>query len=171
MLKIITQLVPDLSPDREATLAPLRSRIDAARAALVAARDEHGPVVERLARVDLVKLQPRLKKEFYSVVGVVRAAAIELRAAFAHADVPVDLHDALRAAASPTASAAEFTGVVQRITRDADRYAGNVEHVDVLAKRLVAALAVLEDADTIWSDSFVVAPRQEFGWTAEVVQK
>ena len=41
---------------------------------------------------------------------------------------------------------------------------GTAEHVDVLVRQLVAGLAVLEDAENIFSSSFVVPPRQEFGF-------
>jgi hypothetical protein len=165
-MKIITALVPDLSPDRALALEPLRARVDAAQSALAAARFEYGPVVERLARIDLVRLRPRIKKEFINTVGSLRAVAIDLRVEFDHADVPVDLRDAFRAATGAR-SDAEFTNAMQQIMRDADRYTGTVEHVDVLTRRLVAALAVLEDAGDIFSDVFVVEPRQEFGFIAE----
>jgi hypothetical protein len=167
---ILDSLVPVLSPDRALTLAPLKAKIRAAHDDLLATRGMYGAVVEQLARVDLAALQPRVRPEYFNTLAAARATALDLRVTFDTTDVPVDLRDSMRTAENPKTSAPEFTGAVQRLQRDVERYVGTVENVDVLMRRMLAALALLEDAgENIWSPSFVVAPRQDYGSIPEVM--
>ncbi len=160
-MNVIESLVPALSADRENALAPLRSRVRAASAVLALARTTHGDTAERLARIDLVSLRPRLLPEFHNTVGSLKRAADALLGAFDICDIPVDVRAGFRAAVAATTDNA-FTSAMQTLARDVGRYAGLVEHVDALVRQVDLALTALEGAGTIFSDAFQVAPREQF---------
>jgi hypothetical protein len=160
---LIASLIPSIAPPRAAALAPLQSRVDVARLGLADVRTSHAALVEQLARVDLKRLQPRVRAEVFPLLGRVNQLALDLRAALDHADVPVDARDAQRAAVGAV-SDADFNGSMVSLTRAVDRYTGATTHAEVLAHLLDAALAELGAAD-VWSETFVVQMPAEQRWS------
>jgi hypothetical protein len=163
MLTLISSLVPAIRTDGQLALDPLQEKVHATHLALLAVRVTHGD--ERLARIDAKKLQPRIKADLYPVVGRVRHLAVELRQSLDHTELSVDIRESVRACVAAR-SDGEFTAATQSLKKAVDRYAGSVASVEALVAQLDAAIATLVAAETIWSETFVVAAPVGQTWTA-----
>jgi hypothetical protein len=160
-------LTTPLSADRVAVLDAFQARVEDAYAPRQATRaTTHMALAEKATRIDLKKLRSRLAKDIYPVAGRAPQHEVDLRAVLDHTGVPAEITSATRLALAAKDDAS-FNAATVSLKRDTDRYAGHAEHTSIMAQRLDAELAVLENAAArLFSAQFVVTEPHGRTWTA-----
>jgi hypothetical protein len=141
-MTLIDRLCPPLPTERSAPLDALALRIAVARQRLLDDRDARGAMVERLARIQMGGLKPRLAD--LVLVGRVRSLAVEMRAAFDHIEHP-GLRDAVRACEG-AGSEQEFAAHLRTLTEAVERYETFSAITRAGCRGLDAAFALCEAA-------------------------
>jgi hypothetical protein len=144
---------PALPADRALTVEPLLARATAVRARLAAARDTHLDLAQTLTTIDVKKLQPRIKAEFWPKVGTMLSNGRVLRDLL---DAARDgLRDAARAITS-TRTENEFVAAVRVVEQSVKDAEGSAAAIDDLATKILATLDTLDES--CLSEAYVVPP-------------
>ena len=160
---VINRIVPKIDPARDAALAAISTSLQDVWDTLNLARMDWLDTVEELARMSPATLRPKLTTTAFPLVARVATTSKELREQF-DKHVPIDLYTAQRAAERVSMTDAEFTAAAQIIQREAERLKGKAGLVSRLVDSLQKDMAALDTlGDSIFSDSFTVAPTLPFG--------